>query len=180
MNMNKMMMTVAVAITVGNVLAKTNLAEVIEIADGEMKWRFVPVAGTSQLPLKFMSTGKDRDKTDPVTMPKFWIAEKMITEGEFAALMGRKIREGRIADQTLVDVEWEEALDYCERFTQRYADSVARVHALLVLDADRHVLRGKHIQVAEGHHVVLVVAHDPVHHLVRKEKARTAPHGRRT
>ena len=98
MNMNKMMMTVAVAITVGNVLAKTNLAEVIEIVDGEMKWRFVPVAGTSQLPLKFMRTGKDRDKTDPVTMPKFWIAEKMITEGEFAALMGRKIREGRIAD----------------------------------------------------------------------------------
>ena len=76
MNMNKMMMTVAVAITVGNVLAKTNLAEVIEIVDGEMKWRFVPVAGTSQLPLKFMRTGKDRDKTDPVTMPKFWIAEK--------------------------------------------------------------------------------------------------------
>ena len=121
MNMNKMMMTVAVAITVGNVLAKTNPAEVIEIVDGEMKWRFVPVAGTSQLPLKFMRTGKDRDKTDPVTMPKFWIAEKMITEGEFAALMGRKIREGRIADQTLVDVEWEEALDYCERFTQRYS-----------------------------------------------------------
>ena len=115
------MMTIVAAITVGNVLAKTNSTEVVEIVDGGMKWRFVPVVGTSRLPLDFMRTGENREQTVSVTMPKFWIAEKMVTEGEFAALMGRKVREGRNANETLAGIEWEEALDYCEKFTQRYS-----------------------------------------------------------
>ena len=48
---------------------------------------------------------------------------------------------------------------------------VARVHALLVLEADRDVLGGQDVDVAERHHVVVVVAHDAVHHLVGEEQA---------
>jgi formylglycine-generating enzyme required for sulfatase activity len=33
-----------------------------------------------------------------VTMPKFWIADRMVTEGEYAAIMGFDVREGRKAD----------------------------------------------------------------------------------
>ena len=124
MNKNVIMaMTIAAVIVLaaGTTVAGTNSAEVVEIIDGGMKWRFVPVVGTSRLPLDFMRTGENREKTEPVTMPKFWIAEKMVTEGEFAALMGRKVREGRNADQPLAEVEWEVTLDFCEKFTQRYS-----------------------------------------------------------
>lgn len=123
MKMNRTMTATiaAVMLAAGVVMAKTNSAEVVEIIDGGMKWRFVPVVGTSKLPLEFMRTGENRDKTVPVTMPKFWIAEKMVTEGEFAAVMGRKVREGCNANETLAGIEWEEALDFCEKFTQRYS-----------------------------------------------------------
>ena len=88
------MMTVAVAITACNVLANTNSADVVEIAGEGMMWRFVSVEGTSQLPLEFMRTGENREKREPVTIDRYWIAEKMVTEGEFAAVTGRKVRDG--------------------------------------------------------------------------------------
>ena len=115
-----MMMTVAVVITACNVLANTNSAEVVEIADGGLKWRFVPVEGTSQLPLEFMRTGENREKRESVTIDRYWIAEKMVTEGEFAAVMGRKVRDGRSADQVLSDIEWSEGFDFCRRFNAKY------------------------------------------------------------
>ena len=91
-------------------------------ADGQ-EWRFVAVEGTSQLPLSYMRTGDEATRTNlvPVTMPKFWIAERMVTEGEFAALMGRNIRDGRTAEHSLADIEWEDALHYCEKFTAKYS-----------------------------------------------------------
>jgi len=36
-------MTVAVVIMAANILAKTISSEVVEIVDGGMKWRFVPI-----------------------------------------------------------------------------------------------------------------------------------------
>lgn len=91
-------------------------------ADGQ-EWRFVAVEGASQLPLGYMRTGDEAARTNlvSVTMPKFWIAERMVSEGEFAALMGRKIRDGRTAEQPLADIEWENALHYCEKFTAKYS-----------------------------------------------------------
>ena len=112
--------TAAVLIAAGNVFANTNSAEVVEIADGGLKWRFVPVEGTSQLPLEFMRTGENREKREPVTIDRYWIAEKMVTEGEFAAVTGRKVRDGRSADQVLSDIEWSEGFDFCRRFNVKY------------------------------------------------------------
>lgn len=122
MNMRKtIVMAAAVAsLAAGGALAGTNSSDVLEIADDGMKWRFVPVEGTSQLPLEFMRTGKNRDKREPVTIDRFWIAEKMVTEGEFAAVMGRKVREGRKAGQFLSDVEWIEGVHFCRRFNEKY------------------------------------------------------------
>ena len=115
-----MMAAVAVAIVVGNVYAETNSAGVVEIADGGLKWRFVPVEGTSQLPLEFMRTGENREKREPMAIDRYWIAEKMVTEGEFAAVTGRKVRDGRSADQVLSDIEWSEGFDFCRRFNAKY------------------------------------------------------------
>ena len=120
------MVAAAVAIMAGKVLAETNSTGVVEIADGEMKWRFVPVEGTSQLPLEFMRTGENREKREPVTIERYWIAEKMVTEGEFAAVTGRKVRDGRSAGQVLSDIEWSEGFDFCRRFNAKYRQKLPK------------------------------------------------------
>ncbi|MGN0854377.1 MAG: hypothetical protein ACI4R9_02520 [Kiritimatiellia bacterium] len=106
--------------------AQTNDALVLK-ADGR-ECRFVAVEGTSRLPLDYMRTGDEADKTKlvSVTMPKFWIAEKNVTEGEFALLMGRKVRDGRNAEQPLADIEWEDALQYCEKFTSKHSANLPK------------------------------------------------------
>lgn len=111
----------AIAETQATTIAQA--ADVLVIKADGREWRFVAVEGTSLLPLDYMRTGDEPAKTNlvTVTMPKFWVAEKMVTEGEFAALMGRKVRDGRTAEQPLADIEWEDALHYCEKFTAKYS-----------------------------------------------------------
>lgn len=105
-----MMMIVAAMAAMVCVAKETRSVGNIEIVDGENKWRFVSVEGTSQLPIEYMCTGKHFEKRLPVNMDRYWIADKMVTEGEFAAVMGRRIRDGRKASDVLTDIEWEEAL----------------------------------------------------------------------
>ena len=121
MGMSRIVVLAAVVIAACGAFANEDSAESILIVDGSMKMRFLPVDGTSQLPIEFMSTGETREKLSPVTMPKFWIADRMVTEGEYAAIMGCDVREGRKADDILAEVEWEEALDFCEMFTKKYS-----------------------------------------------------------
>ena len=96
------------------------------IVDGRlrMRLRLVPVNGTSLLPLEFMHSGKDRDKTEAVTIDQYWIADAMVTEGCFADVMGRSVRDGRNPNQPLSDIEWEDALVFCDKLSQRYAHMV--------------------------------------------------------
>ncbi len=93
----------------------------VEIVDADgHRWHFVPVAGTSDLPLERMtqSLTNSLEKTTPVTISPFWIADRMATEGDFATIMGRAVRPGRSPDQTLVDIDWLEAVEFCDKFTQ--------------------------------------------------------------
>lgn len=120
------MAAAAVAIMAGSVLAETNSTGVVEIADGEMTWRFVSVEGTSQLPLEFMRTGENREKRESVTIDRYLIAEKMVTEGEFAAVMGRKVRVGRSAGQVLSGIEWSEGFNFCKRFNEKYRQQMPK------------------------------------------------------
>ena len=96
------------------------------IVDGRlrMRLRFVPVNGTSLLPLEFMHSGKDRNKTEAVTIDQYWIADAMVTEGCFADVMGRSVRDGRNPNQPLSDIEWEDALVFCDKLSQWYAHMV--------------------------------------------------------
>ena len=109
------------AVGAGVMWKKGSSAAPIEVVDaGGHRWRFVPVDGTSELPLDYMIRG-DKDapeKTEPVRMPVFWIADRLATEGDFATVMGRAVRPGRSPEAPLVDIEWEEAVDFCEKFTQ--------------------------------------------------------------
>ena len=121
MGMSRTVVMAAAVLAACGAFANEDSAESILIVDGAMKMRFLPVDGTSQLPIEFMSTGENREKLSPVTMPKFWIADRMVTEGEYAAIMGCDVREGRKADDILAEVEWEEVLDFCEMFTKKYS-----------------------------------------------------------
>ena len=117
------------------------------IRDGEKEWRFVPVKGESRLMLsEIMMTEEGQDRKAVLSMPLFWISEKPVSEGDFAAWTGRKAREGRSAEQSVAEIEWEEALACCEMFTKRYASQLPRgvfatlptsrewTHAVKVLD----------------------------------------------
>lgn len=112
--MSRTVLMAAAVIAACGAFANEDSAESILIVDGAMKMRFLPVDGTSQLPIEFMSAGENREKLSPVTMPKFWIADRMVTEGEYTAIMGCDVREGRKADDILAEVEWEEVLEFCE------------------------------------------------------------------
>ena len=98
----------------------------VAVKTGKGVARFFPVDGASNLPREFLD---GREITSPtntcsVVIDRFWISEKMVTEGEFASLMGRKIPEGRSANDVAVNFEWEDALEYCRRFTVKYADQL--------------------------------------------------------
>lgn len=106
-----------------NVLEKSGE---VAVKTGKGVVRFFPVDGASNLPREFLD---GREITSPtntcsVVIDRFWISEKMVTEGEFASLMGRKIPEGRSENDVAVNFEWEDALEYCRRFTVKYADQL--------------------------------------------------------
>lgn len=123
-------------------------AERLTIRDGDREWTFVPVDGKSRLNLSdIMDTeGSQGKNTDIVSMPLFWIAEKPVSEEEFAVWTGRRIPEGRPPEQPVREIEWEDALICCEQFSKRYASQLPRgvfasmptsqewAHAVKVLD----------------------------------------------
>lgn len=95
----------------------------LTIRDGGREWRFAPVEGESRINLARMTgQGEDAGGTpDILRLSRFWIATKPVTEGDFAAWTGGTVREGRSAEQPVAEIEWEEALDCCAKFTDRYA-----------------------------------------------------------
>ena len=122
----KMVLAIAAALAAATVFgqdtkppsnAKTNDVLVIDVEGSKLM--FALVDGTSRLPLKFMQAGEDRENRENVRLAPYWIAERMISEGEFAAVMGRKVPEGKSASQAVADVEWIECFEFCERFNER-------------------------------------------------------------
>lgn len=120
----------------------------LAIRDGEREWKFVLVEGESRINLARMTGRGDAESgdSDVLSLPRFWIAEAPVTEGDFVAVMGRDGREGRSAEQPVSEIEWEEALAFCEKFTARYREQLPQhvyasmpsmlewTHAVKVLD----------------------------------------------
>ena len=100
----------------------------LTVRDGGREWTFVAVEGESRLNLSQddESGGKRGGAPDKVTMPRFWIATEPVTEGDFAEWMGREVPEGKSANQAVAEIEWEEAVECCARFTERYAKQLPR------------------------------------------------------
>lgn len=84
---------------------------------------FLEVNGTSRLPLEFMRTGKNKDKLEFVTLPRYWIASRPISETVFAKVMGRPL-DGCLHDRAMCKVEWAEAQEFCTRLTKQYAECI--------------------------------------------------------
>jgi formylglycine-generating enzyme required for sulfatase activity len=136
MIMSRTVVMAAAVLAACGPFANEDSAESILIVDGVMKMRFLPVDGTSQLPIEFMSTGENREKLSPVTMPKFWIADRMVTEGEYAAIMGCDVREGRKADDILAEVEWEEVLSLWDYGKYPDGSHCFGTNAVLITDSE--------------------------------------------
>ena len=125
---------------------RPNVESIVIPGENGQKWTFLAVEGTSHLPMDFIRTGENRDALEPVDMAKFWIAADMVTEGDFAAIMGRDVPEGRSPGQPVANIEWIDAYEYCRRFTEHYRNqillgSIASIptalewaHAVSVLD----------------------------------------------
>lgn len=99
------------------------------VCDSGEHLKFTRVAGTSRLPVESFLIGKiarRKDKLSTVQMPVFWIADTMVSEGVFADVMGRPVREGRTPNQLLADIEWAEAYEFCSKFTARYRNQMPR------------------------------------------------------
>ena len=152
MKMERIVVAVMVAVVicamVGCGKKGASSAKELTVRDGDNEWRFVAVDGESRVNLAQM-TGNGEDaggEPDVLSIPRFWIAEAPVTEGEFAALMGREVREGRSAGQAVADIEWEDALAFCDKFSERYKDQLPKhvfasmpsmlewAHAVKVLD----------------------------------------------
>ena len=97
---------------------------------GSVNEVFVPVAGTSRLPLEFMRSGVDREKCSPVELPPFWIARRDVTEGEFAEVMGRSVRSGRAADGPATGIGWIDAVRFCAKLNELNAGRMPVGHRL--------------------------------------------------
>jgi len=95
--------------------------EAVVLSDKSATYRFVEVDGASRLPLDYMWSGVNEDKLEIVAFPRYWIAEKMVTEGAFAETMGRPVRTGREASSPVTEIEWADALEYCNRLNQRFS-----------------------------------------------------------
>ena len=109
---------------------RAQMAKDVEIAcrNGDAM-RFRLVQGTSNIPLDYILKARDpneKEKRAPVVIPAFWIAEEMVTEGLFADVMGRSIREGRQRQQILSDIEWADAFEFCRKFDDLYADQMPK------------------------------------------------------
>ena len=100
-------------------------APLVVACDNGETVRFLPVSQAARIPLDFllngMSSPEEKARRSPVVMPLFWIADSMVTEGLFADVMGREVRSQFDRGQTCAGIEWEEAFDFCRRFTKRYA-----------------------------------------------------------
>lgn len=129
--MEKLMVALAVAgmaSAVAGCRGKSAGGGRLTVRDGGREWTFVAVEGESHLNLEQdEGNGENRGGApDTVTMPRFWIATEPVTEGDFAEWMGREVREGKSADQPVAEIEWEEAVECCSRFTERYTKQLPR------------------------------------------------------
>ncbi len=116
----------AVVCAVAGCGPKTGADGTLTIRDGDREWKFVAVKGESRINLAQMTVTEEPSEGEPdvLSMPRFWIAEAPVTEGDFAKMMGREVRDGWSADQAVAEIEWEEALAYCDKFTERYKEQL--------------------------------------------------------
>jgi len=141
---------VLLAAVFGCVLSSS--AEPVVLSDRTCTRRFVEVDGASRLPLDYMWSGVNEDKLEVVAFPRYWIAEKPVTEGDFASVMERLVRTGRTADAPVTDIEWADALAYCDKLNRMFSrqlppntiisipSMIEWAHAARVLDGKTEML----------------------------------------
>ncbi len=100
------------------------------IRDKNLELRFLEVKGESKLPLTFMNTGEDREKVESVTLPRYWIAERPVTEGEYASVMADAPIEELDANAPAANMMWIQAFYFCNAFNKKYRDQLPKGYIL--------------------------------------------------
>lgn len=81
---------------------------------------FVEVNGTSRLPVDYYFGEGDKSILEEVTLPRYWVAERPITHGEYAKVMGLEVPEGTAAEDDVNGLSWMEAFAFTERLNEKY------------------------------------------------------------
>lgn len=110
---------VALSAMCGCVSVKDEQARFVFHGDG-LELSFVEVNGTSRLETDYHFGSGDKSILEEVTLPRYWVAERPITHGEYAKVMGLEVPEGTAAEDDVNGLSWMEAFAFTERLNEKY------------------------------------------------------------
>lgn len=116
---------IAIGMICGCATVREKPADLVVRDDG-LELKFVEVSGTSRLPVDYYFGEGDKSKIEEVTLPRYWVAERPITHGEYAKLMEREIPEWAKAEESVSGISWIEAFHFVERLNERYGESLPK------------------------------------------------------
>lgn len=110
---------IALGAMCGCVSVKDEPARFVFHGDG-LELSFVEVNGTSRLETDYHFGSGDKSILEEVTLPRYWVAERPITRGEYAKVMGLEVPEGMAAEDDVNGISWMEAFAFTERLNEKY------------------------------------------------------------
>lgn len=127
--MTKTIMLLTGAIAIGMICGCATVREKpadLVVRDDGLELKFVEVSGTSRLPVDYYFGEGDKSKIEEVTLPRYWVAERPITHGEYAKVMECEIPEWAQAEESVSGISWMQAFYFVERLNERYGASLPK------------------------------------------------------
>lgn len=93
---------------------------------GFVELELVEVSGTSRLPVESFFAGGENQKLDTVTLPTYWIGKFEVMQKQFEAVMGRNPSKVKGERLPVTDVEWIDAVDFCDRLNACCKDVIPK------------------------------------------------------
>lgn len=116
---------IAIGVICGCATIREKPADLVVRDDG-LELKFVEVSGTSRLPVDYYFREGDKSKIEEVSLPRYWVAERPITHGEYAKVMECEIPEWAQAEESVSGISWFDAFHFVERLNERYGESLPK------------------------------------------------------
>ena len=129
---------IAIVFCVASGIAATEKRHAVVVEGDKCEWSFLPIEGTTRLPVEYMRTGENREVEEEVHLAPFWIASAPVTKRQFAEVMGKTLDEVLRScfdetddlDTPVDNITWVEAFDFCERFNVKYRNELPEGYLL--------------------------------------------------